>query len=152
MLDPHRMLRRREFLGQVGVVAVGSSFVGRASASVESHKSPEAKEHPLDLSHEQWARLIGYRFTVLSAETREHVPVDLVLCDVRLSHTFDDAQRPACCREQPFSLLFEGREGSRIANATHFVSSSEVGKFPLFLHENEQSDRSGSVRYEAVFG
>jgi hypothetical protein len=152
MLDSHRMLRRRDFLGQVGVVAVGSSFAETASASVAPRKSPDAMGHPLDLSHEQWATLIGNHFAVLSAKTEEHVPVDLILCDVRLSHALDDAQRPACCRDRPFSLLLESRDGSRIANATHLVSNSEVGKFPLFLHEITQSNHSGTVRYEAVFG
>lgn len=152
MRGSHRMLRRREFLGQVGTASIGCSLAGTAIASVDLRESSDSNEHPLEFSHERWAELVGNRFSVLSAQAGNGNQIDLVLCDVRVSASSDEFDRPACCRRQPFSLLFESHGGVRIANATHLISNQAVEAFPLFLHESPRTDRSGSVFYEAVFG
>lgn len=134
-------VQRRSFLAASGGAA--AAVAGLGTSALDAATGGSALDRA---EHTQFEGLVGQRFVVRDNKNRTN---ELVLKEVVVHDTPAD-DRPSHVRQQGFSLIFAGREGSEIDNATQLVAHRDLGQLPLLLQQTH-SENPCVLEYEAVF-
>ncbi len=136
-------VQRRSFLAASAGAGAGAAMAGLGTTALEAATGGSALDR---VEYTQFEGLVGQRFVVRDNRQRA---TEVVLKEVVVHKSRSD-NRPSHVRQQGFSLVFAGREGSEIGNATQLVAHRDVGQLPLLLQQTH-SDNPRVLEYEAVF-
>ena len=147
-------LSRRQFVGLGGLVIASAVAPLEASATQNRLGVPSfdaAEEVALQyLSRENFARLIGSRFTVHTADSRT-VPLTLIEVEelgaaaattasvrgsalhLRLPAMVGKVPAPSSQQTDCFALRFRGSAGKRLTQDSYVFESGSLGKIALFI-------------------
>jgi len=136
-------IRRRDFVAGATAIATGLALSSDAQAS--------GKTSPFDLTHTDFAQMIGQSFAVDGVgEQGRRQRGTLVLKEVIPHDTAKDIDRPSHLRKEGFSLEFESQD-SALPSGTHSVTVSGFRPHSIFIHEMVDQRNPGRRHYEAVF-